>query len=103
METLLFLLLVPLLSIFRCRPERSEGPAFYFRTAAFIGTRSRPADGAMGVSARRRTRSLETIAAHANSIKTISGLVPTRIGGPHVPAPVVVYTHILPNCFNPYV
>jgi hypothetical protein len=27
---------------------------------------------------------------YANSIKTISGLVPTRIGGPQVPAPVVV-------------
>jgi uncharacterized protein (TIGR00369 family) len=29
-------------------------------------------------------------AAHSNSIKTISGLVPTRIGGPQVPTPLDV-------------
>lgn len=31
-----------------------------------------------------------TMHPYSNSINTISGRVPTRMGGPHVPAPVVV-------------
>ncbi len=41
------------------------------------------------------------ISLYANVSNTISESVPTRIGGPHVPAPLDVYTCISPNRCNP--
>ena len=38
---------------------------------------------------------------HSNRINTISGVVPTRSGGPHVPVPLDVYTMRLPKRFRP--
>ena len=41
----------------------------------------------VGEHFRAITPALPCIAGHSNRISTISGLVPTRMGGPQVPAP----------------
>src|SRR5215467_11896082 len=93
----LTVVMVPQTSRSSCHPERSEGS----QRKKSIATSPCPLRSCLCGLCWSFPVGYQSVC-YSNCNTTISGLDPNRTGGPHVPAPLLVYTSIFPIRLSPY-